>query len=154
MIRLILALTYTTYYNGKVLYEDIFTSGREKIDSISNPRLNSTNLNSSVSAYETDKGVNLTKTYDSLTQNKSFSLDVEKSIGESLKETNTSFEELSEYSKIEVSASDYTDGVLDGWVFNDHVWTEENPDLIHSITNSVYTAPVRDENSKGWLCFP
>ena len=140
-----LALTYTTYYNGKVLYEDVFTPGREKTGSSSNSRLNSTNLNSSVSAYETDRGVNLTKTYDSLAQNKSFSLDVEKSIGESLKETNTSFEELSEYSKIEVSASDYTDGVLDGWVFNDHVWTEENPDLIHSITNSVYTAPVQGQ---------
>ena len=135
-----LALTYTTYYNGKVLYEDVFTSGSEKIGSET-----STNVNTSISRYEKDKGVNLTTTYDSLAQNKSFSLDVEKSIGDSLKETNTSFEELSEYSKIEVSASDYTDGVLDGWVFNDHVWTEENPDLVHSTTGSVYTAPVQGQ---------
>ena len=31
-----LALTYTTYYNGKVLYEDVFTPGREKTGSSSN----------------------------------------------------------------------------------------------------------------------
>lgn len=140
-----LALTYTSYYNGKVLYEDIFTSRNEKTDSLPNFSLNSTGLNTSVSAYEMDKGVNLTTTYDSLAENKSFSLDVEKNIGDSLKETNTSFEELSYSSKIELSASDYTDGVLDGWVFNDHVWTDENPDLIHSITDSVYTASVQGQ---------
>ncbi|MGB9941093.1 MAG: hypothetical protein ACPK8D_14900, partial [Methanosarcina sp.] len=139
-----LALTYTTYYNGKVLYEDVFTSDstsdRERV-----PSTSSTNLNASISRYEQDKGVNLTTTYDSLAQNKSFSLDVEKSIAESLQETNTSFQELSEYSKIEVSASDYTDGVLDGWVFNDHLWTEEDPDLIHAVTDSVYTASVQGQ---------
>ncbi|HWQ48211.1 MAG TPA: hypothetical protein VN414_04560 [Methanosarcina sp.] len=140
-----LALTYTSYYNGKVLYEDIFTSRNEKTGSSLNSSLNSTGLNTSVSAYEMDKGVNLTTTYDSLAENKSFSLDVEKNIGDSLKETNTSFEELSYGSKIELSASDYTDGVLDGWVFNDHVWTNENPDLIHSITDSVYTASVQGQ---------
>ncbi|RXA14202.1 hypothetical protein EQO05_15225, partial [Methanosarcina sp. MSH10X1] len=139
-----LALTYTTYYNGKVLYEDVSTSsstsGRGKLPSGSNSK-----LNASISRYEQDKGVNLATTYDSLAQNKSFSLDVEKSIEESLKETNTSFEQLSEYSKIEVSASNYTDGVIDGWVFNDHVWTEENPDLIHAVTDSVYTASVQGQ---------
>jgi hypothetical protein len=146
-----LALTYTSYYNGKVLYEDIFTSRNEKTGLSFNSSLNSTGINNStsfntsVSAYETDKGINLTTTYDSLARNKSFSLDVEKSIDESLKATNTSFEDLSEGSKIELSASDYTDGVLDGWVFNDHVWTEENPDLIHSITDSVYTASVQGQ---------
>lgn len=72
-------------------------------------------------------------------------MDVEKSISESLKATNISFEELSESSKIEVSASDYTAGVLDGWVFNDYVWTEENPDIIHSIADSVYTASVQGQ---------
>ncbi|MGB9941343.1 MAG: hypothetical protein ACPK8D_16180, partial [Methanosarcina sp.] len=139
-----LALTYTTYYNGKVLYEDISPSGsisnRDKV-----PSGSTSNLNASISHYEQDKSVNLTTTYDSLAQNKSFSLDVDKSIVESLKATNTSFEELSEYSKIEVSASDYTDGVLDGWVFNDHVWTEEDPDLIHAVTDSVYTASVQGQ---------
>jgi hypothetical protein len=146
-----LALTYTSYYNGKVLYEDVFTSRKKETGSSPNSSLNSTGLNNSTSlntsgsTYETNKGVNLTTTYDSLAQNKSFSLDVEKSIGESLKATNTSFEELSEGSKIELSASDYTDGVLDGWIFNDHVWTEENPDLIHSITDSVYTASVQGQ---------
>ncbi|RXA19341.1 hypothetical protein EQO05_09460 [Methanosarcina sp. MSH10X1] len=139
-----LALTYTTYYNGKVLYEDVSTSsstsGRGKLPSGSNSK-----LNASISRYEQDKGVNLTTTYDSLAQNKSFSLDVEKSIEESLRETNTSFEQLSEYSKIEVSASNYTDGVIDGWVFNDHVWTEKNPDLIHAVTDSVYMASVQGQ---------
>lgn len=124
-----LALTYTTYYNGKVLYEDIFDSG----------------IKNSRSLYEKNKGVNLTTTYDSLAKNKSFSLDVEKGIGESLEQTNTSVKELSDSSKITVSASDYTDGVLDGWVFNDHVWTTETPDLIHTVTNSVYTASVQGQ---------
>ena len=128
-----LALTYITYYNGKVLYEDIFDSSSKKTSSTSGP------------SYEKNKGVNLTSTYDSLAKNKSFSLDVEKGIGESLGETNTSIEELSDYSKITVSASDYTDGVLDGWVFNDHGWTKENPDLIHTVTNNVYTASVQGQ---------
>ncbi len=70
---------------------------------------------------------------------------LKKSIDESLKTTNTSFEDLSESSKIELSASDYTDEVLDGWVFNDHAWAEENPDLIHSVTDSVYTASVQGQ---------
>ena len=128
-----LALTYITYYNGKVLYEDIFDSSSKKTSSTSGP------------SYEKNKGVNLTSTYDSLAKNKSFSLDVEKGIGESLGETNTSIEELSDYSKITVSTSDYADGVLDGWVFNDHTWTKENPDLIHTVTNSVYTASVQGQ---------
>jgi hypothetical protein len=134
-----LALTYTTYYNGKVLYEDIFGSGSEKTGS----GQNSDSSNVSKSLYEKNKGVNLTTTYDSLAKNKSFSLDVEKDIENSLKDTNTSFEELSDSSKIRVSASDYTDGVLDGWVFNDHEWTAKTPDLIHNVTDSVYTAPVQ-----------
>jgi hypothetical protein len=136
-----LALTYTTYYNGKVLYEDIFTSGSKRTGS----GLNATVSNSSGFLYEKDKGANLTNTYDSLAQNRSFSLDVEKGIGESLEKSNTSIEELSDYSKITVSASDYTDGVLDGWAFNDHVWTERNPDQIHAVTDSVYKAPVQGQ---------
>jgi hypothetical protein len=142
-----LALTYTTYYNGKVLYEDVCDSGSpEKGSSLMNSTLlNSTGSNSSVSSYETDKGVNLTTAYSSLAANRSFSLDVEEGIEESLVEANTSYDNLSEYSEIKVSASDYTQGVLDGWVFNDHVWAEENPDLIHAVTNSVYTAPVQGQ---------
>ena len=136
-----LALTYTTYYNGKVLYDDIFDSSDKK--TVSGP--GSSGIKTSGSSYEKNKGVNLTTTYDSLAKNKSFSLDVEKGIGESLEQTNTSVKELSDYSKITVSASDYTDGVLDGWVFNDHVWTKENPDLIHAVTNSVYTASVQGQ---------
>ncbi|MDR7665242.1 hypothetical protein RG963_05480 [Methanosarcina sp. Z-7115] len=142
-----LALTYTIYYNGKVLYEDVFTLSNEKEDSGLSTSLNTSEslYEKNKSAYEKNKGVNLTTTYDSLAQNRSFSLDVEESIGQSLKETNTSLKELSEYSEITASASDYTDGVLDGWVFNDHLWIEENPDLIHAITDSVYTAPVQGQ---------
>lgn len=81
-----LTLTYTSYYNGKVLYKDIFNSRSEKTGLSSNSSLNSTvlsnstNLNTSVSAYEVNRGVNLTTTYDSLAQNKSFSLDIEKKV--------------------------------------------------------------------------
>ncbi|MGB9929720.1 MAG: DUF7286 family protein [Methanosarcina sp.] len=160
-----LALTYTTYYNGKVIYEDVSNPGNNKnkeTSSVINSNIGSNNSNtgsnrslnsgmksgnsgSSDSGYETRKSINLTTTYDSLADNKSFSLDVEDGIGESLKETDTSIEKLSQSSKIEVSASDYTDGVIDGWVFNDHVWTEKNPDLIHAITASVYRAPVQGQ---------
>jgi hypothetical protein len=136
-----LALTYTTYYNGKVLYEDVFTSGSKRTGS----GLGEAVPKASGYLYEKDKGINLTTTYDSLAQNISFSLDVEKSIEDSLEQSNTSAEELSDYSKITVSALDYTDGVLDGWAFNDHVWTENNPDLIHAVTDSVYKAPVQGQ---------
>jgi hypothetical protein len=137
-----LALTYTTYYNGKVLYEDVCASSSAKT---SPSLLNSTGLNTSVLSYEADEGVNLTTAYSSLAANRSFSLDVEEGIEQSLEEVNTSYEELSEYSKITVSASNYTEGVLDGWVFNDHAWAEENPDLIHDVADSVYTAPVQGQ---------
>ncbi|KKG09994.1 hypothetical protein [Methanosarcina sp. 2.H.A.1B.4] len=137
-----LALTYTTYYNGKVLYEDIRASSNSKT---SPSLLNSTGSNASGIFYEADEGVNLTTTYASLAANRSFSLDVEDGIEESLAEANTSYDELSEYSEITVSASDYTEGVLDGWVFNDHVWAEETPDLIHDVADSVYTAPVQGQ---------
>lgn len=142
-----LALTYTTYYNGKALYEDICNSGSLKAGSglMNSTLVNSTGSNRSVSSYETEKSVNLTTAYSSLAANRSFSLDVKEGIDNSLMEANTSYDNLSEYSEINVSASDYTQGVLDGWVFNDHVWAEENPDLIHSVTNSVYTAPVQGQ---------
>ena len=150
-----LALTYTTYYNGKVLYEDIFDSGSKKTGSVSASSGSGSSGNadnadnagneSSENSYEKDKSVNLTTTYNSLAENKSFSLDVETGIGDSLEQTNTTIKELSDSSKITVSASDYTDGVLDGWVFNDHLWTEENPDLVHAVANSVYTASVQGQ---------
>ncbi len=142
-----MALTYTTFYNGKVLYEDVCASSSpEEGSGLKNSTLpNSTSSNTSLSSYETDEGVNLTTAYSSLAANRSFSLDVEEGIEESLVEANTSYDNLSEYSEIEVSASDYTDGVIDGWVFNDHVWAEENPDLIHAVTKSVYTAPVQGQ---------
>ena len=141
-----LALTYATYYNGKVLYEDVCDSGSPKASSgLMNSTVPNSASNTSVSSYEKDKGVNLTTAYSSLAANRSFSLDVEEGIEESLMEANTSYDNLSEYSEIEVSASDYTKGVLDGWVFNDHAWAEENPDLIHAVTNSVYTAPVQGQ---------
>ncbi len=136
-----LALTYTTYYNGKVFYEDVSASRNKNTDTGNY----SSHLNASGSLYEKDRSVNLTTTYDSLSKNRSFSMDVEKDITESIEQGNTSFGQLSEYSKINVSASDYIDDVLDGWAFNDHVWTKENPDLIHTVTDSVYTAPVQGQ---------
>jgi len=146
-----LALTYTTYYNGKVFYEDVSASSSKKTDSSpgsassndSSP--GSASSNTSGSSYERDKGVNLTTTYGSLARDRSFSLDVEEGIGESLEQANTSFKELSEYSEITVAASDYTDGVLDGWALNDHAWKKENPDLIHTVTDNVYTASVQGQ---------
>ncbi|WP_440945435.1 DUF7286 family protein [Methanosarcina sp. T3] len=147
-----LALAYTTYYNGKVLYEDVCASSNSKT---SPSLLNSTNLNAaglnttgssaSVPSYEADEGINLTTAYSSLAANRSFCLNVKEGIEQSLEEVNTSYEELFRYSEITVSASDYTQGVLDGWVFNDHVWAEKTPDLIHDVADSVYTAPVKGQ---------
>jgi hypothetical protein len=136
-----LALTYTTYYNGKVFYEDVSASSGKNTAA----KKTSTGSNTSGALYEKEKGVNLTTTYDSLVKSRSFSLDVEKDIKQSLKQANTSFKDLSEYSEITVAASDYTDGVLDGWALNDHIWAKENPDLMHTITDSVYMAPVQGQ---------
>jgi hypothetical protein len=142
-----LALTYTTYYNGKVFYEDVCASGNSESSSglMNSSVLNSSGSNSSLPSYEKDEDVNLTTAYSSLAANRSFSLDVEEGIEDSLVEAHTSYDNLSGYSEIEVSASDYTQGVLDGWVFNDHIWAEETPDLIHTVTNSVYKAPVQGQ---------
>jgi len=147
-----LALTYTTYYNGKVLYEDACASSNSKTSPsllnstyLNTTCLNTTGSSASVPSYEADEGVNLTTAYSSLASNRSFCLNVEEGIEQSLEEVNTSYGELSGYSEITVSASDYTQGVLDGWVFNDHVWAEETPDLIHDVVDSVYTAPVQGQ---------
>ncbi len=154
-----LALTYTTYYNGKVLYEDVNSAREVKNEadsdsdsssdsssgSSSDSNLNSNTSTSSADLYEKDKGVNLSTTYDSLSENKSFNIDIEEGIEESFSDADTSYEEIAEYSEIKVAASNYTEGVIDGWVFNDREWTSENPDLIHDVTNSVYTAPVRGQ---------
>lgn len=143
-----LALTYTTYYNGKVFYEDVSASSSKKTaarKTSAGSNKTSTGSNASELLYEQEKGVNLTTTYDSLVKSRSFSLDVEKDIKQSLKQANTSFKELSDYSEIKVAASDYTDGVLDGWALNDHIWAKENPDLMHTITDSVYAAPVQGQ---------
>ncbi len=146
-----LALTYTTYYNGKVLYEDVNSAreiGKEAdsdSDSSSDSNLNSNTSTSFTDLYEKDKEVNLSTTYDSLSENKSFNIDIEEGIENSFTDANTSYEEIAEYSEIKVAASDYTEGVIDGWVFNDREWTPENPDLIHDVTDSVYTAPVQGQ---------
>ncbi|WP_440956486.1 DUF7286 family protein [Methanosarcina sp. Mfa9] len=154
-----LALTYTTYYNGKVLYEDVNSAreiGKEaesdlnsdsdsSSDSSSDSNLNSNTSTSFTDLYEKDKEVNLSTTYDSLSENKSFNIDIEEGIEDSFTDADTSYEEIEEYSEIKVAASDYTEGVIDGWVFNDREWTPEKPDLIHDVTDSVYKAPVQGQ---------
>ncbi|MDD3043802.1 MAG: hypothetical protein PHW56_12885, partial [Methanosarcinaceae archaeon] len=124
-----LALTYTTYYNGKVLYEDVGASEGKA------SRVNS-------SSFEKKKG-NISATYASLAADKSFEFDPEEGIEKSLEASNTSLNELSDNSKITVAASDYTEGVLDDWVFNKRAWDREYPDLVHKITHEVYRADVQ-----------
>lgn len=126
-----LALTYTTYYNGKVLYEDV-GAARGKASKVNS------------SSFERENG-NMSVTYDSLAANKSFEFDPEEGIEKSLEDANTSLDDLSENSKITVAASDYTEGVLDDWVFNKRAWDQDFPDLIHDITYDIYRADVEGQ---------
>jgi hypothetical protein len=122
------ALTYTTYYNGKVLYSDI------KRDS---------------SDYDAEKGTNLSKTYDGLSNEGSFNVSVSCGINESLKNANTSIEDVSNNSKITIAVSNFTDEVYYGWVYNDDSmetsWVSAYPDLLHDITHEVYSGTVQGQ---------
>ncbi|MCK5317362.1 MAG: hypothetical protein KAJ55_05580, partial [Anaerolineales bacterium] len=69
---------------------------------------------------------------------------MEEGISDSMADSGTTLAQVSDDSEITVAASDYTQGVLDGWVFNDRVeWPEGHPDLLHNITNEVYKADVQ-----------
>ncbi|WP_236622735.1 DUF7286 family protein [Methanococcoides methylutens] len=118
------ALMYTTYYNGKVFYEDVHGTADEY------------DINGS------NNSVNLTSTYEKLAENNSFSVDIEEGIGESMTETGMTFEQVDEQSTIRVAASDYIPSLVDGWVFNDHIWTDEQ-DLVHDVAREVYFAGVQ-----------
>ena len=118
------ALTYTTYYNGKVLYNDV----RRDTD-----------------AYEEDKEKNLSTTYESLSDEGTFNISVSQGINDSMKDANTTLEEVSNSSKIVVSVSNFTDAVYYGWVYNDEKWHEENPDLLHDVTHEVYSGTIQGQ---------
>ncbi|AKB86088.1 hypothetical protein [Methanococcoides methylutens] len=118
------ALMYTTYYNGKVFYEDVHGTA-DKYD-----------INSSNSS------ANLTSVYEEMAQNSSFNIDIKEGIGQSMEATGTTFEQVDEQSAIVVAASDYLPSLVDGWVFNDHLWTDEN-DLVHDVAQEVYSAGVQ-----------
>ncbi|MCL7411681.1 MAG: hypothetical protein M8350_07750, partial [Methanosarcinaceae archaeon] len=117
------SLMFTTYYNGKVLYQDV---------------------RGDAGSYDAEKSVSLTTTYDKLAADKSFSIDVEGGINDSMADSGTTLAQVSDDSEIIVAASDYTQGVLDGWAFNDRLdqWSVSN-DLLHNITNEVYRAGVQ-----------
>ncbi|MEL4306233.1 DUF7286 family protein [Methanococcoides sp. LMO-2] len=121
------ALMYTTYYNGKVFYEDVHGTADEY-------EINGSNGSNS--------SVNLTSVYDDLAQNGSFSVEIREGIGESMAATGTTFEQVDEHSTIRVAASDYIPSLVDGWVFNDHIWTGEH-DLVHDVAREVYSAGVQ-----------
>ncbi|QLC50409.1 hypothetical protein HWN40_09240 [Methanolobus zinderi] len=120
------ALTYTTYYSGKVLYNDI------KQDT---------------SSYEEKKGSNLSTTYDNLSDGDTFNMSVSDGINESMMDANTSIEEVENNSRIVVSVSNFTDEVYSNWVYNDvDVWTDDAyPDLIHDVTNDVYSGTIQGQ---------
>ncbi|MCK5307852.1 MAG: hypothetical protein KAJ73_04500, partial [Zetaproteobacteria bacterium] len=116
------SLMFTTYYNGKVLYQDVRGDAK---------------------SYDVEKSINLTTTYDKLAADKSFSIDVGGGINDSMADSGTTLTQVSDASEITVGASDYTQGVLDGWVFNDRQVWKESHDLLHDITNDVYKADVQ-----------
>ncbi len=120
------ALTYTTYYNGKVLYDDV---------------------KSDTGTYEEDKRTNLSTTYDSLSDEGTFNISVSEGINKSMKDANTTLEEVANNSKIVVSVSNFTNEVYSNWIYNDDdVWkSTEYPDLLHDVTHEVYSATIQGQ---------
>ncbi|MDG6244252.1 MAG: hypothetical protein QCH31_07670 [Methanolobus sp.] len=118
------ALTYTSYYNSKVLYNDISRD---------------------TSTYEEEKKRNLSSTYDRLAGEGTFNISVHEGIGESMKDANTSIEEVAESSKIVISVSNFTNEVYSNWVYNDNVWSKNEPDLLHDVTREVYSATIQGQ---------
>ncbi|MEZ5333769.1 MAG: hypothetical protein R2741_00250 [Methanolobus sp.] len=118
------ALTYTTYYNGKVFYSDIkgFTDD-----------------------YENEKESNVSTTYDNLAEKESFNLSISQGINQSMQEVNTTMEEVENNSKIIISVSNFTDEVYSNWIYNDEHWSDEQPDLIHEVTHEVYSANIQGQ---------
>jgi hypothetical protein len=118
------ALTYTTYYNGKVLYEDV---------------------KKGTSSYEEDSGKNISTTYDRLSDDGTFNISVEQGVNQSMKEANTTMEDVADNSKIIVSVSNFTNEVYSNWVYNDDVWSNAYPDLLHDVTHEVYSGTVQGQ---------
>ncbi|MBP1908816.1 DUF7286 family protein [Methanolobus bombayensis] len=119
------ALTYTTYYNGKVLFDDV---------------------KKGTSSYEDDSSKNLSTTYDALSSDGSFNISVAQGVNESMKEANTTMEEVTDNSKIVVSVSNFTNEVYSNWVYNDaDVWSNDYPDLLHDVTHEVYSGTVQGQ---------
>ncbi|SFM16887.1 DUF7286 family protein [Methanolobus profundi] len=119
------ALTYTTYYNGKVLYDDV------KHDT---------------SEYEDDKKKNLSTTYDGLSEKGTFNISIAQGINESMKDANVSMEDVSNNSKIVVSVSNFTNEVYSNWVYNDvDEWSNDDPDLLHDVTHDVYSGTIQGQ---------
>jgi hypothetical protein len=118
------ALTYTTYYNGKVLYEDV---------------------KKGTSSYEDDSGKNISTTYDELSEHGTFNISVEQGVNGSMKEANITMEEVVNNSKIIVSVSNFTNEVYSNWVYNDDEWNDAYPDLLHDVTHEVYSGTVQGQ---------
>ncbi len=110
------ALMYTTYYNGKVLYEDI--NGRGGFEN------------------------NTSMTFENLSEKRSFNMDMEEAVVDSMSDSGVSFEQIEQSSQLCVRASDHTTSTLDGWVFEDHRWNSAH-DLVHDVTGELYTAQVQ-----------
>ncbi len=118
------ALTYTTYYNGKVLYNDI------KRDT---------------SRFEEEKNKNLTTTYEALAGKGTFNISVSEGINESMRDANTSIEEIEETSNIVISVSNFTSEVYSNWIYDDRKWSISEPDLLHDVTREVYSGTIKGQ---------
>lgn len=116
-------LMYTGYYNGKIMYSDVT---RDNSD------------------YNVQKG-NLSAVFGNFAQNDSFNMNVEESIKNSMEYTGTTLQEVEDNASITLAISNYTSIVKNGWIFNDQAWKPENPDLIHNVTDVVYSAEVMPE---------
>jgi hypothetical protein len=117
------SLMYTGYYNGKTMYSDI------KRDT---------------SGYDLENG-NLSSFYDHLAQNGSFNMDVEESMSNSMADAGTSLQQVEDNASVTMAVSNYTEVVKNGWIFNDRMWNHEEPDLIHNVASTIYSAEVIPE---------
>lgn len=120
------SLMYTGYYNGKTLYRDI------KRDT---------------SDYDAQKG-NLSAVYAGFATNGSFNMDMEQSMGSSMEDAGTSLQSVEDDASVTMAVSNYTAVVKNGWIFNDRIWSPEDPDLIHNVTRTIYSAEVMPEISR------
>lgn len=116
------AMTYSAYFAGKVIQEDIMSNS----------------IHSKGSENRTSE---VNDIYEQITVGQDGILDLIEEPGLAIQNTDSTFETVNSKSKIRVSASDYISEVVDGWIFRDQQWPG-SLDLVHEITQEIYSVDV------------